>query len=59
MNSLSFNHTQLSNFFKVSNPEGKVAIIGHSYFFKLWTGKWYDQDLVYKKQPKEHIWLNN
>jgi hypothetical protein len=39
--------------------EGKIGIVGHSYFFKLWTGLWYDEQLMYRKQPKEYVWLEN
>ena len=41
----------------INNP--KIAIVGHSYFFKLWTGVWHDPLRFFRKQPNEYVWLEN
>ena len=41
--------------------DSKLVVVGHSYYFKLWTGKWEkpveEYDVV--PEPKEFKWLEN
>lgn len=46
---------------KVSEEDSKIVLVGHSNYFKYWTGKWdrptnEDEEVP---EPKEYVWLNN
>jgi hypothetical protein len=46
---------------KMSEEDSKLVVVGHSYFFKLWTGKWEKEMEEYDvvPDPKEFVWLEN
>lgn len=37
----------------------KILIVGHSVFFKFWTGDWSQMRPPYMGLPKVHRYLNN
>lgn len=51
--------------FLKQNPledDSKIILVGHSCYFKYWTGKWEKEISAYSDNipdPKESVWLNN
>lgn len=43
------------------DEDSKIVCVGHSYYFKMWTGKWERDIQEYEEipEPKESVWLDN
>ena len=46
---------------KKIDEDSKIVCVGHSYYFKMWTGRWERPISEYDEvpEPKESVWLNN